>query len=147
MNVPAFKADSARKEILDRIRSLPTNSVKATDKLNGWPSVALEDILNDEVWEAFRSLASDIKAAIEAGETQNASPFATTKPSRLRRVNGIWPEAELKRCPLTRQLFNKDRPFSDQRRSPLQFDMLNRTFPGRDPKQSSRDQSSDYRDL
>jgi hypothetical protein len=72
MNVPVFKADSARKEILDRIRSLPADSVKATDKLNGWPSVALEEILKDEVWAAFRSLASDIKAAIETGETQSA---------------------------------------------------------------------------
>jgi hypothetical protein len=65
INVPAYKSDGARKEILDRIRALPTISVKATDKLNGWPSIALEDdLVKDEVWVAFRSIASAIKEKI-----------------------------------------------------------------------------------
>jgi hypothetical protein len=64
INVPAYKSDGARKEILDRIRALPTTSVKATDKLNGWPSIALEDLVKDEVWVAFRSIASAIKEKI-----------------------------------------------------------------------------------
>jgi hypothetical protein len=62
--VPTYKTDEARKEVLDRIRALPTNSIKATDKLNGWPSIALEELLKDEVWLAFRSIASTVKEKI-----------------------------------------------------------------------------------
>jgi hypothetical protein len=50
MYVPAFKSDEARKKVLDRIRALPTNSIKATEKLNGFPSIALEELLKDELW-------------------------------------------------------------------------------------------------
>jgi hypothetical protein len=63
--LPAYSADSARRILLERIKVIPTNTVKTTEKLNGWPSIALEEILKDEVWTALRSLASDIKAAIE----------------------------------------------------------------------------------
>jgi hypothetical protein len=64
--VPAYKGDNARKELLDRIKALPTTTVKATEKLNGWPSIALEEIAKEEVWSALRSLASDIKITIES---------------------------------------------------------------------------------
>jgi hypothetical protein len=64
--VPAYNADSARRILLERIKVIPTNTVKTTEKLNGWPSIALEEILKEEVWAALRSLASDIKAAIES---------------------------------------------------------------------------------
>jgi hypothetical protein len=65
INVPAYKAESTRRELLDRIKALPTNTVKATEKLNGWPSIALEEITKEEVWSELRSLATDIKTTIE----------------------------------------------------------------------------------
>ena len=68
INVPAYKSEAARKELLDRIRSLPTNSIKATDKLNGWPSIALEELLKDELWNAFQALALDIRRNIRTGD-------------------------------------------------------------------------------
>jgi hypothetical protein len=68
INVPAYKTDTAREEILDRIRALPTNSIRATDNLNGWPSIALEALLKDEIWSAFRSIAFDIKEKISNGD-------------------------------------------------------------------------------
>jgi hypothetical protein len=67
ITVPAFKSDISRKEIIDQIRSLPTSRLKVTDKLNGLPAIALEEIVKDNVWDAFRSLASKIKSAIESG--------------------------------------------------------------------------------
>lgn len=62
--LPAFETDGARKQCLDRLRSLPAADVRTTDNPNGLPSVALEDFLKDEFWVAFQSIASDIKAAI-----------------------------------------------------------------------------------
>jgi hypothetical protein len=67
ITVPPFQPDSARKELLDRVRALPTNSVRATDKLNGWPSIALEEILKDNVWTGLQSLAYEVKTAIKNG--------------------------------------------------------------------------------
>ncbi len=64
--VPAYKADSARRELLERIKALPTNTIKATEKLNGWPSIALEEISKEEVWSGLKSLASDIKTTVES---------------------------------------------------------------------------------
>jgi hypothetical protein len=64
--VPAYASDAARRDVLERIRQLPTRTLKATDKLNGWPSISLEDLMNDDVWSARRSLASDVRIAIEA---------------------------------------------------------------------------------
>jgi hypothetical protein len=66
INVPAYRSDAARKDILDRIRTLPTKNIRATDKLNGWPSIALEELLKEEVWSAFRSIASTVKERIPA---------------------------------------------------------------------------------
>jgi hypothetical protein len=65
-NVPAFKSDEARHKLLNRVRALPTPHVRATDSLKGWPSIPLEDILQDDVWQAWRSLALDVKAAIKS---------------------------------------------------------------------------------
>lgn len=67
ITVPPFQPDSARKALLDRVRALPTNSVRATDKLNGWPSIALEEILKDNVWTGLQSLAYEVKTAIKNG--------------------------------------------------------------------------------
>ncbi|HUZ32487.1 MAG TPA: hypothetical protein VMV19_10365 [Xanthobacteraceae bacterium] len=64
VNVPAFKSDEARQEILHRVRTLPTMTIKATEKLNGWPSIALDELLKDDVWSAFMSIAFDIKTKI-----------------------------------------------------------------------------------
>jgi hypothetical protein len=66
INVPAYATDAARKDVLDRIRQLPTRTLKATDKLNGWPSILLEELVNDDLCSACCSLASDLKTAIEA---------------------------------------------------------------------------------
>lgn len=66
IKISAFKTDSSRKNILDRIKLLPTNTVRASDKLNGWPSFALEEILKDDVWTAFLAVAVDIKAGIQS---------------------------------------------------------------------------------
>jgi hypothetical protein len=65
--VPAYKADEARQELLNRIQSLPADAVKSTAKLTGWPSISLERLLGEDVWEPFQSLALDVKAAIEQG--------------------------------------------------------------------------------
>jgi hypothetical protein len=65
IHVPAYVADTARKEVLDRIKQLPTSTLKATEKLNGWPSISLEDLMKDDLWSAYCSLASDLKTAIE----------------------------------------------------------------------------------
>jgi hypothetical protein len=67
VSVPAYIADDARKNLLDRIKAIPTNTVKATEKLNGWPSISLEELLKGDVWMAFQSIASDIKVAVETG--------------------------------------------------------------------------------
>jgi hypothetical protein len=64
--VPAYASDAARRDVLERIRQLPTRTLKATDKLNGWPSISLEDLMSDDVWSACCSLASDVRIAIEA---------------------------------------------------------------------------------
>jgi hypothetical protein len=67
VSVPAYIADDARKNLLDRIKAIPTNTVKATEKLNGWPSISLEELFKGDVWMAFQSIASDIKVAVETG--------------------------------------------------------------------------------
>jgi hypothetical protein len=66
VNVPGYAADAARKDVLDRIKRLPTRTLKATDKLNGWPSILLDELVNDDLCSACCSLASDIKTVIEA---------------------------------------------------------------------------------
>jgi hypothetical protein len=63
--VPAFRPEGARQELLDRIRSLPSTTLNATNKLNGWPSISLEEVLKADLWAAFQSLALDVKLAIE----------------------------------------------------------------------------------
>jgi hypothetical protein len=67
VNVPGFASEDSRKRILDRIKALPTNSVRATDKLNGWPSIALDELLRDETRLAFESIASEVKEIISRG--------------------------------------------------------------------------------
>lgn len=67
VSVPAFKEDASRKELLDRIRALPASTLRASDKLTGWPSIALAEIMKDDVWCGFQDVANVIKAAAEGG--------------------------------------------------------------------------------
>jgi hypothetical protein len=61
---PAYKDDAPRQDILKRIRALPTTNIKASEKLNGWPSIGLEELMKDELWSAFQLIALDIKGKI-----------------------------------------------------------------------------------
>ena len=64
LHVPAYEADEDRKHLLSRVRALPSKTVKASEKLNGWPSIALEELLKDDVWAAFRLIAIDVQKRI-----------------------------------------------------------------------------------
>jgi hypothetical protein len=66
VNVPGYEADEDRKQLLSRVRALPSNTVKASNKLNGWPSIALEELLKDDVWATFKLIAIDVKNRISA---------------------------------------------------------------------------------
>jgi hypothetical protein len=64
--VPAFSQDAARKQLLDRIRSWPTTSLRVSDKLTGWPSVLLDELLKEDLWKAFCSVALEVKSKVQS---------------------------------------------------------------------------------
>jgi len=64
IHVPAYNDDATRMEILQCIRALPTDGVRATDNLIGWPSVTLGELLRDEVWSGFQSIVLTVKGRI-----------------------------------------------------------------------------------
>lgn len=63
-NTRAFHSEEARAELLARIKSLPASSLRANDKLTGWPSVALEELQDNGLWAALRSIINDIQSRI-----------------------------------------------------------------------------------
>ena len=63
----AFSSDEARSGLLERIRGLPSTTLNVSDKLTGWPSIELAELLQNELWAAFTQMASDIREAVERG--------------------------------------------------------------------------------
>jgi hypothetical protein len=65
-NTPHYASDDARQDLLSAIRAWPTATLKASDKLTGWPSVKIDEMLDDTFWAAFRIFASGLVSTIEA---------------------------------------------------------------------------------
>lgn len=61
---PAYAGDEARSELLSRIKKLPCK-VYSTEKLTGWPSIALEDLLKPNVWTAFQEILLQVKETVQ----------------------------------------------------------------------------------
>jgi hypothetical protein len=64
---PAYAPDDARQALLSAIRAWPSSMLKVTDKLTGWPSVKLDELLNDPLWNAITAFAGDIANGVRAG--------------------------------------------------------------------------------
>ncbi|WP_051329226.1 hypothetical protein [Geminicoccus roseus] len=67
-SVPQFRDEEVRQELLARFALLPTQTF-TTGKTTGWPALALEDLLDDDLWHAFTDLAVEILAGIGGGRT------------------------------------------------------------------------------
>ncbi len=65
--VPGFREDGQRKQLLDRIRALPTTTLNASNKLTGWPSIAFAELLDEALWAEVRSLCLEVQATIRRG--------------------------------------------------------------------------------
>jgi hypothetical protein len=66
VKAPAYEAESARAHLLGKIKALSATSLNASQLLTGWPSVKLEELLKEELWNELKLLGQEIKAAIEA---------------------------------------------------------------------------------
>jgi hypothetical protein len=62
---PAYADETSRATLLAKLRSVSTKLV-ATDKLNGWPSIPLDELLDEGVWNGFKTIANEVKAALIA---------------------------------------------------------------------------------
>lgn len=63
---PAFADETARLDLLDRLKSLPQVAI-TTSKSTGWPAVPLERLADGDVWDGFLKIAEDIAAANAKG--------------------------------------------------------------------------------
>lgn len=75
--VDGYRDEDSRREVLERIRALPIQSVRATAKLNGWPSFALEELRNPSHMSAFEGLVLEVREQIlNANPGKNAPHIA-----------------------------------------------------------------------
>ncbi|WP_454852763.1 hypothetical protein [Rhizobium binxianense] len=65
--IPAYGPNEARGALLNAMRAWPSSTLKASDKLTGWPSVSMEELEQEQLWEAFTALAGDISHAVRSG--------------------------------------------------------------------------------
>ncbi len=70
---PAFESEGARLSLLNRIKSLPGQTI-TTVKTTGWPAVPLEALSDDSVWEGITKIARYVKEQIETGQTGTTTP-------------------------------------------------------------------------
>src|SRR5690625_4683731 len=64
-DTPQFEDDTARLALLERLKAIPASSLKASNKLKGWPSIELRELLNDSIWTAMQELAGDLKRRLQ----------------------------------------------------------------------------------
>ncbi|KUM25654.1 hypothetical protein AU467_25405 [Mesorhizobium loti] len=57
---PVYAPDDTRQALLSAIRGWPSSTLKVTDKLTGWPSVKLDELMSEPLWNAVTSFARDI---------------------------------------------------------------------------------------
>ena len=62
---PAFASEDARRDILDRLRSIPGVQISTT-LLTGWPAIPLQEVARPEVWAAFQAIARDVQSRLLA---------------------------------------------------------------------------------
>lgn len=67
VHVPLYRDEAERRKLLDQFRAIPSKTFKATEKLNGWPSIAMEELLSDALWSAFTTLAIEMRSRILVG--------------------------------------------------------------------------------
>lgn len=60
----AYAAEASRLQLLNAIRAWPSSTLKANDKLTGWPSVKLDELLDESLWDAVAGLAVEIRSGI-----------------------------------------------------------------------------------
>jgi hypothetical protein len=65
----AYRDSTERQNLLNRLRAIP--SARASDKLNGWPSLGLEALLADPVWEDFTKIAVDVRGRLMEEANKN----------------------------------------------------------------------------
>lgn len=65
-NVPQYRDEAARQALLAAIKAWPTATLKASDRLTGWPSVSLDEMLQEPLWAAFTALAENLQVEIQA---------------------------------------------------------------------------------
>lgn len=56
----AFQPESARFDLINRMRNLPSSGVRATENLRGWPSLPLSDLTQDKIWLAVSEFAANV---------------------------------------------------------------------------------------
>lgn len=61
---PAYAGETARQAVLAAIKAWPTSTLRASDKLTGWPSVKLDELQNDALWQAFTEMAAEFRSRI-----------------------------------------------------------------------------------
>jgi hypothetical protein len=62
----AYADEKNRAQLLDELRRV-SNRLVATDKLNGWPSVPLDDLSDEGVWKRLQKIAAEVRIAIVTG--------------------------------------------------------------------------------
>lgn len=60
----AFAAETSRQAVLDSIRQWPSSTLKASDKLTGWPSVTMTELATAPLWAAFTDLSQRILSSV-----------------------------------------------------------------------------------
>lgn len=67
---PAFESEESRLDLLNRIKGLPGLKITTT-KTTGWPSVPLQTLSDEAVWDGITTIALHVKARTAAQATSD----------------------------------------------------------------------------
>jgi hypothetical protein len=59
-----YREEETRKHLLNRLRAIGSKTFKATEKLNGWPSFAMTELMSDTLWENLVPILEEIRLNI-----------------------------------------------------------------------------------
>jgi len=62
---PAYREDDTRQSLLKQIQSLPSSTIKSNGSIKGWPTLPMEELLKEKLWEAFTPLVEEISIRIQ----------------------------------------------------------------------------------
>jgi len=64
---PAFESEESRQELHDRLKAIPGIELRTTNKLTGWPSFPVANLVNDVAWSGFTDYAKWVLERAKAG--------------------------------------------------------------------------------